>query len=101
MERMISMDLSEFWAGGAFSKHNYEKMVKENEAEYRARELEEYYNKGISTGKEDGIAIGEQRGKRETLHNLIHNMIKNNIPLEDVSKISGKPLSKIKKMGCR
>lgn len=85
MERMISMDFSEFWVGGTFSKHNYEKMVKENEAEYRARELEEYYNKGISIGKEEIL-------------NLIKNMIKANIPLEEVSKISGKSLSKIKKI---
>jgi predicted transposase/invertase (TIGR01784 family) len=44
---------------------------------------------GERKGKQEGIAIGEQRGKEETYHTIVRNAADKGISIENISEFTG------------
>ena len=56
------------------------------------------FEKGFAIGEERGIAIGEERGKQRAKIRIAKNMLRENLPIEMISRITGLPISEINKL---
>ena len=63
----------------------------------KAREsaMNEGIKKGREKGREEGREEGIKTGKEETLRETVINMLKNDIPVETIQKITGKTVEEI------
>ena len=56
------------------------------------------FMRGRREGREEGRKIGEQDGKRQSKVEIIKNMLKENLPTDLISKITGISQQQINKM---
>ena len=54
--------------------------------------------RGIAIGEERGIAIGEERGEKRNMVKTAMGMLRENLPIEMISRITGLPISEINKL---
>jgi len=54
--------------------------------------------RGIAIGEERGFAIGVERGKQRAKIRIAKNMLRENLPIEMISRITGLPISEINKL---
>ena len=98
MEGMIEMFSDEFHLHD-WEKDKWDKII-------RDREIEEGKQEGITIGKKEGITIGKKEGKQEGITigkkegivGMIKNMLKENMDINSISRVSGESISEIKKI---
>ena len=61
----------------------------------REKARESAMNEGIKKGRDEGREEGIKTGKEETLRETVINMLKNDIPVETIQKITGKTVEEI------
>ena len=66
--------------------------------EGREKGLQEGREKGLQEGREKGLQEGRKKGLQEGKKEIIINLLKENMPLEKISKISGLSINKIKEI---
>jgi predicted transposase/invertase (TIGR01784 family) len=54
--------------------------------------------RGFAIGVERGIAIGEERGKQRAKLRIAKNMLRENLPVEMISRVTDLPISEINKL---
>ncbi len=64
----------------------------------RDREIEEGKQEGIIIGKKEGKQEGITIGKKEGIVGMIKNMLKENMDINSISRVSGESISEIKKI---
>ena len=64
----------------------------------RDREIEEGKQEGIIIGKKEGKQEGIIIGKKEGIVGMIKNMLKENMDINSISRVSGESISEIKKI---
>lgn len=66
--------------------------------EGREKGLQEGHEKGLQEGHEKGLQEGMEKGLQEGKKEIIINLLKENMPLDKISKISGLSINKIKEI---
>ena len=66
--------------------------VHQQDAELRGEE------RGIAIGEERGIAIGEERGEKRNMVKTAMGMLRENLPIEMISRITGLQISEINEL---
>lgn len=64
----------------------------------KAQGLKEGLKLGLQEGREKGLQEGREKGLQEGKKEIIINLLKENMPLEKISKISGLSINKIKEI---
>ncbi len=90
MEGMIEMFSDEFHLHD-WEKDKWDKII-------RDREIEEGKQEGIIIGKKEGKQEGITIGKKEGIVGMIKNMLKENMDINSISRVSGESISEIKKI---
>ena len=78
--------------------------VHQQDAELRGEERgiaigeERGEKRGIAIGEKRGIAIGEERGEKRNMVKTAMGMLRENLPIEMISRITGLPISEINKL---
>ena len=74
-------------------------MTKEEDDEKcRMTELKEAIDAGIDIGKSEGKALGKEEGKKEAYENMAKEMLKRNIPMNDIISITNLSKEEILKL---
>ena len=62
---------------------------------------EEYDRNRRREGREEGIAIGENRGREEKARETARNMLARNYPVNEIAEITGLSLPEVEKLSAR